>query len=47
MRCANSEALGRYLSDVELIEKSYKNHPGVLSLEPRCKKEILEKAKKY
>ena len=22
-----------------------KKHPGVLSLEPRCKKEILEKAK--
>ena len=35
-------------SDQEIGQRKriIKEHPGVLSLEPRCKKEILEKAKK-
>ena len=35
-------------SDQEIGQRkrAMKKHPGVLSLEPRCKKEILEKAKK-
>ena len=35
-------------SDQEIGQRKrvMKKHPGVLSLEPRCKKEILEKAKK-
>ena len=32
--------------EIEQIKRVMKKHPGVLSLEPRCKKEILEKAKK-
>ena len=32
--------------EIEQIKRVIKKHPGVLSLEPRCKKEILEKAKK-
>ena len=32
--------------EIEQIKRVLKEHPGVLSLEPRCKKEILEKAKK-
>ena len=32
--------------EIEQIKRIMKKHPGVLSLEPRCKKEILEKAKK-
>ena len=31
--------------EIEQIKRVLKKHPGVLSLEPRCKKEILEKAK--
>ena len=31
--------------EIEQIKRVMKKHPGVLSLEPRCKKEILEKAK--
>ena len=32
--------------EIEQRKRVIKKHPGVLSLEPRCKKEILEKAKK-
>ena len=32
--------------EIEQRKRVMKKHPGVLSLEPRCKKEILEKAKK-
>ena len=32
--------------EIEQIKRVMKKHPGVFSLEPRCKKEILEKAKK-
>lgn len=32
--------------EIEQIKRVMKKHPGVLSLEPRCKEEILEKAKK-
>ena len=32
--------------EIEQIKRVLKEHPGVLSLELRCKKEILEKAKK-
>ena len=32
--------------EIEQIKRVIKKHPGVLSLEPRSKKEILEKAKK-
>ena len=31
--------------EIEQRKRVMKKHPGVLSLEPRCKKEILEKAK--
>ena len=31
--------------EIEQIKRVMKKHPGVFSLEPRCKKEILEKAK--
>ena len=32
--------------EIEQIKRVMKKHPGVLSLEPRCKEVILEKAKK-
>ena len=32
--------------EIEQRKRVMKKHPGVFSLEPRCKKEILEKAKK-
>ena len=32
--------------EIEQIKRIIKEHPGVFSLEPRCKEEILKKAKK-